>query len=96
MYDRFKAKCYWYDKVTGKRGVYLDNHDTIWQDNDEFGTFNTYMWDDGNYACDCNRGIFFIKDHSLACGNTRFIIEKVEVIHNDGTVLKTFDPFEKE
>lgn len=34
-----------------------------------------YMWEDGNYSCDCNRSIFFYSlplDKSFPCGDTRF------------------------
>lgn len=57
-----------------------------WDDLQEF------MWSEGNYACDCNREIFFRRvvnesfyDCELECGDTRFSIDSI--ILEDGTVL---------
>ncbi len=40
-----------------------------------------YMWEDGNYSCDCNRSLFFYGlkiDESFPCGNARFELVKLE------------------
>ena len=52
-----------------------------------------YMWEDGNYSCDCNRALFFERaigaDESEAwesrCGSGKFTILKV--VLEDGEIL---------
>ena len=40
----------------------------------------TYLWSEGNYACDCNRGDFFAqandedKDYDGGCGDTAYSV----------------------
>lgn len=45
--------------------------ETPWEDHSEF------LWEEGNYACDCNRELFFARvagepDPDGECGNERF------------------------
>jgi hypothetical protein len=42
-----------------------------------------YLWRDGNYACDCNRALFFARaggeeDPEVKCGTSLFTVTKVE------------------
>lgn len=50
---------------------------------------NDYQWTDGNYGCDCNRGLFFARaggesDHG-ACGDTRYTC--IDATLPDGRVV---------
>ena len=69
------------DTETGKTIWYEDTHTSY--ENVE------YVWGEGNFACDCNRSIFFnAAMHRLSdteayktaeeCGRGRYIIEDVE------------------
>lgn len=51
-----------------------------------------YMWEGGNYGCDCNRGIFFADaagadEPDIPCGDERFSVRCVstagEVLYED-------------
>ena len=44
-----------------------------------------YMWSEGNYACDCNRGLFLIGD-DVECGTNKF---GVTLISNDREIIYT-------
>lgn len=45
------------DNLTGcVRNVHLDLR---WYEHSQF------MWEEGNFSCDCNRGMFFYGDHTL-------------------------------
>lgn len=43
--------------------------------------FPKFIWTDGNYACDCNRAIFFESatdnDGDCPCGNTAYKIPRI-------------------
>jgi hypothetical protein len=81
----YPIEVYLYDRKTGERAVYntegWDNHD-----DEEFGEF---IWSEGNYACDCNRSMFFAdargydrndknSPYYSDCNiDTRFVIEKI-------------------
>ena len=56
------------DTLTNTTATYIDERAT--EDKYE----ESFMWTDGNYACDCNRSIFFFGDieQSLECGDNRF------------------------
>ena len=69
----------------------IRNYDTY--DDIEDGEIlpSTYIWEDGNYACDCNRGLFFgysigekYKDIDHECGDEKFA---VNLTLHDGTVF---------
>jgi hypothetical protein len=50
-----------------------------------------FIWSEGNYACDCNRYLFFQRaadepdDDVVACGATAYTVLRIEL--NDGTVV---------
>ena len=48
-----KIRIHFYDKKTNLRKTYDTEIST-----DEEGYPNLYIWEDGNYSCDCNRSIF--------------------------------------
>ena len=66
-----------FDTETGERAVYDPGIEYDgWDEDDEF------LWSEGNYACDCNRGHFFARalgrpDISLPCRGERMCIEKI-------------------
>lgn len=59
--------------------------------------FGPFIWADGNYACDCNRALFFARaagedDPDRGCGTTAF---SLRVLGEDGkTVLYEDDDWE--
>jgi hypothetical protein len=46
-----------------------------------------FIWTEGNYACDCNRGLFFLRaenpdlgpDCAIACGRGLYALDSVDV-----------------
>ncbi len=67
--------------------VHIRKNDTgevrIYKDDlylDEDGLPNTFMWQDGNYACDCNRRLFFARvngedeDWESCCSDTEYSV----------------------
>ncbi len=64
------------DNLTGEIRLY--ESDEILSDGDTVP--NPYIWEEGNYACDCNRMAFFARvkgDASaeiIACGGSRFAV----------------------
>lgn len=54
----------------------------------------SYMWDEGNYACDCNRSLFFSRaageeeDGDGLCGSDAY---SVNGIFKDGKLIYTDD-----
>ena len=56
------------DKTTGLTATKKFSEDWDW------GT--DFAWSEGNYSCDCNRGIFFGVDSE--CGNERFTVKIIE------------------
>lgn len=71
------------DTTTGETRV--ERHEDDWDDGLE------YLWSDGNFGCDCNRGLFFGRAGGSdgfdgPCGLTRFtIVVKVdgEIVYDD-------------
>ncbi len=66
----------------GKEVDYVDN--LPWEESSE------YMWNEGNYGCDCNRAIFFARAQGLTdpdrtCGHTAF--EIVKIVDENGKLL---------
>lgn len=67
------------------------------------GSFWDFMWADGNYACDCNRALFFARagnepDVDIDCGDSMFQIVSIvesatgrllytETVPNDNSVI---------
>ena len=68
------------DTQTGKI-VDKDTMVWVWPDEDKY---DPYMWEEGNYSCDCNRGIFWGLDYSASkCDIGRFLVN-LEV---DGEII---------
>ena len=55
MTDRIKVKITIRKNATGEIRTFEDNM-SVWLDD---GIPNCFMWDEGNYSCDCNRFLFF-------------------------------------
>ena len=44
-----------------------------------YGGLNFYLWQDGNYSCDCNRALFFeqtkgTEPTSINCGESEYLV----------------------
>lgn len=58
----------------------------------ETNTWNDYIWSDGNYACDCNRALFWNRAEPNSeqlnddCGDERFVILSI-IDLRDNSVL---------
>jgi hypothetical protein len=67
------------DKESGEIRIYHD--ESIWDEDAEAPA--TFIWSDGNYACDCNRASFFEQaggensDHDHECGDSRYLVKLV-------------------
>jgi hypothetical protein len=63
------------DTSTGEL-VGFEDDDSIWLDDD---FVNDYMWAEGNWACDCNRHLFFYRaqgrepNDDRPCGEGRYL-----------------------
>ena len=59
----------WY--YDGEEGVYEDapGHESCPLDPLTFAP-NTFLWDEGNYSCDCNRAMLFFGWDAMPCGET--------------------------
>lgn len=86
------------DTETGEQRTYVFDYPKFDWTMDDWGDdgSETFMWSEGNYGCDCNRGLFFAEaggadDPDAWCGHDRFYIR---ITAPDGTVL--FDEMEKE
>lgn len=61
---------------TGEIRIYQDELSP----NEEDGSPNTYIWEEGNYGCDCNRRLFFARinneeeDWESGCSETEYSI----------------------
>ncbi len=57
-------------------GIERVHQTDLWQQNHYDGTF---MWEDGNYSCDCNRAIFFGEpEEAEACSDGRYLVKVVD------------------
>lgn len=68
-------------------GVVRD-YATTWDSGNEFEA-DKYLWAEGNYACDCNRALFFARaagepDPVRPCGEVAF---SVQIVDAEGKVL---------
>jgi hypothetical protein len=62
-----------------------------------------YLWTDGNYGCDCNRGLFFARAHgdptesrTWDCGTDRFSIRVISAeAHINRKAAIVYDEFDK-
>lgn len=92
-----RVRIHWLDTQTGQKGVYEDKpgsgsiHKTADGDDDFF------MWEDGNYACDCNRGLFFLEDREtdFPCDRERFDILSCEAFDDDSNLDRAVVPGRK-
>jgi len=72
--------------ATGERRTYSDD----WIVEDEDGFSSRYIWEEGNFACDCNRALFFARSigeddpEDRPCGDERFT---VKITDEAGVVL---------
>lgn len=76
------------DTTTGEVASYSDTGNF---EPDENGFDDRYMWEEGNWACDCNRGIMFQTalgntegEYPTPCGSTRY---RVRIVDLDDVVL---------
>lgn len=97
--DRFRARAHWTDTKTGQTGVYVDKESgggSIGMDCDIPARISDFMWCDGNYACDCNRGLFFLNsDEDFPCSEKRFVITKLEALRlTSDQVVHVWDNYE--
>ena len=56
---------------------------------------NTFIWQEGNFACDCNRGQFFceakgLDDMDAPCGDTHFTV--LDIKRLSGEVVYSEEP----
>lgn len=76
--SKFKVKLLWKDKISNRAGVYETELES-----DEEGLLEFFIWNEGNYSCDCNRAILFLgyeydhKEPNYACNTSNIDIEKV-------------------
>lgn len=73
------------NNLTGEsRAIHQDD---AWSDSTD------YLWGEGNYACDCNRALFFfnweVEAENRWCGHERFTIPTI--ILSDGTIIEFED-----
>lgn len=71
-------------------GVIREYHPEVGWCVDRSNESNQYIWREGNYACDCNRSLFFARaggeeEIDYDCGETAFTIMKI--LSKDGEVL---------
>ena len=85
----------WVEIRRSEDGAVRQFADIAWFDADPDGrgeTFNDFMWADGNYACDCNRELFWLRaggearEDSLeraSCGDGRYQVRIWDQFHQD-------------
>ncbi|WP_341893794.1 hypothetical protein [Ferrovibrio terrae] len=66
-----------------------------WYDANPWEPHHEYLWSEGNYGCDCNRGLFFARangdtDKGVTCGESRY---RVLIRDADGRVLFSDENF---
>ena len=67
-------------------------HDGCFED----GVFQDFIWEEGNYACDCNRELFFYRAKNIEepeetkCGEEKYSVKIIR--KSNGEVL--YDEFE--
>ncbi len=71
----------WWELPDGTKGVYTETKvPSLWEN--DCGEPEWFMWDLGNYSCDCNRSIFFLdlgqgdEDAEWPCGDTIKILNR--------------------
>jgi hypothetical protein len=59
----------------------IRDHDItiMWEGEDgEDGRWNTWIWEEGNFSCDCNRASFFGDDDEIQCSDGRYSVNIVD------------------
>lgn len=84
-----KYQVHFYRPEDGKRAV----TDEVWSGDtftEEDKETLEFMWSEGNFGCDCNRGDWMARelgepDPNYPCGGEKIVVEKIEL--EDGTVI---------
>lgn len=90
-----KIDVHLFEIETGDRAIFEDEQNLCPGETDlEAGI--AYQWSDGNYSCDCNRGLFFARarglpDPDVACGEEIYLVEKI-VEHGTDRLIYVDDP----
>lgn len=78
------------ENATGRMVKYEDSH-PYWTDDESQHSGLRFMFEDGNYSCDCNRKLFFgraqlteFTDEETPCGHNAYA---VKITLMDGTVV---------
>lgn len=83
---------------TGEQVVHHDTYDIDTNDVpdhcDSWQTAYSFIWEDGNYACDCNRALFFERAKTgdqdawpeTPCGNSLYRLDKL-VVRETGEIV---------
>jgi hypothetical protein len=81
MSENYPIDVHILDEQTGEVVVYKSEG---YDDDDEPpGTFNPFIWCDGNFSCDCNRALFFAeaagrpRPEDSPCTETRYRIVQI-------------------
>ena len=84
------------DTATGEERTYEEDAPDWKPDDYHPGGFSDYIWREGNYSCDCNRGNFFTaangeESRDEECGHSRY---RVRILDADtGALLYEDDDF---
>ena len=75
-----RVRIHW--ETNEQEGIYIDppKKPSIFFDE---GGPNFFIWEEGNYSCDCNRSIFFLGrsyDDAMPCGKDYFKIPSIECV----------------
>jgi len=92
--ERGRVQIDWLDRRTGLRGRFDEREDyggyggSVHRD-EETGRWELFMWQDGNYACDCNRSLFFLgRENARDCEGENLVIEALSVWPEGGGPLE--------
>ena len=70
----------------------------VYHENEAWEEGSDYLWSEGNFACDCNRSLFFARavgdegDEGRECGDAAFVIR---IKDDDGKVVYQDEDWEK-
>jgi hypothetical protein len=78
---------------TGEQIIYHDNFGHV-TDEEDWKSRSIFIWEDGNYSCDCNRALFFERaktgDDSVwveqECGHIVYKLDKL-VVRETGEIV---------
>lgn len=80
---------------TGEQVVYHDTYDIDTEDVpahcSDWKEISTFIWEDGNFRCDCNRALFFarakgIEEEDVDCGHELYRLDKL-VVRETGEIV---------